>query len=86
MPQSLASAVFGSALPTATLNSTLTSVPIGPGTGWGSGPSSTLNGATIAGLTVGSVLLVSSVISPIIGFLHEFHKQRSSKPGIEGVM
>ncbi|TGO10805.1 hypothetical protein BTUL_0125g00190 [Botrytis tulipae] len=50
--ESLASVVFGSALPIATLNSTSASVPIGPATGWGSGPSSTLNGSTIAGLTV----------------------------------
>ncbi|THV48734.1 hypothetical protein BGAL_0231g00170 [Botrytis galanthina] len=77
--ESLASVPSGSALPTATLNSTPTSVLIGPGNGWGSGPSSALDGATIAGLTLGTVLLVSSVISSIIVCLHNFHKQRSSK-------
>ncbi|TGO44034.1 hypothetical protein BCON_0636g00040 [Botryotinia convoluta] len=62
-----------------------TSVPIGPGTGWGSGPSSTLVGATIAGLTVGSALLVASVISSIIAFRQKFHMQRSPKlSGLNG--
>ncbi|KAI9639983.1 hypothetical protein NHQ30_011652 [Ciborinia camelliae] len=103
---SLASAVFGTALPSATTTPTPTSTTTPPGlnptttaspssTGIatstasaipnpssgsgsrGSGPS--LNGAAIAGLTIGSVLFVASVISSIIAFRQKYyHKERSS--------
>ncbi|TEY57665.1 hypothetical protein BOTCAL_0209g00040 [Botryotinia calthae] len=77
--ESLVSVVFVSALPTATTNPLPTLVPIGPETNWGSGSNPTLNGAAIAGLTVGSwhlavgsVLLIESVISSIIAFRQIF--------------
>lgn len=52
--ETLASVVFVSALPTATSNPLPTSVPIGLENSWGSGSNPTLNGASIAELTVGS--------------------------------
>ncbi|KAB8292397.1 hypothetical protein EYC80_008132 [Monilinia laxa] len=63
-----------SSIATSTATATPTSSPIG--SKGDSGPS--INGAAIAGLTVGSVLFVASVVSSIVAFRQKYYKERSS--------